>query len=650
MTAEAHERALRHLLGLQHADGCWEGEMVWNTMILSQYVIVRHIVGAPIPADERDEMILHYRVTRTIEGGWAMHPESGPYVYFTALAYVALRLLGVPPDDPLLVPARRWLRLQPGGVLAIPTWGRFWLALLGLYTYEAVNPFPPELFLLPRWLSVHPDRLYCHTRNIYQAIAYLYGRRFRVDLGDLGVLLRAELYGDQGKTSTDATAHRHTLSPTDVHVPPSAPLRALYRLARAWERTVPPRIRRRALDRCLRRVRDEQRASGHQGLSPVNGLLNCLALFSHNPADPHLADGLAGVEYWRWRDARNGIRYCGARSHSWDTAFALEALTAGPGTNHPQVAAAVGSALGFLLDAQVTEPLPAPVPQGRSPVIGGWCFSEGRHRWPVSDCTAEAAAALVQSAAYGLPIPPQRLELAAEFILARQNADGSFGTYEARRAPLALEALNPSEMYSNCMVEGSYIECTGSALCALTRLTPFGDDLLRRRIRDAVLRGTRFLRRSQLPDGAFPAAWGVHHIYGTFMAVRGLRAAGFGPAAPELRRAAAWLSAAQQPDGGWGEHYSGCLERRYVALSHSEPVMTAWAVLALLDCGAPDKEALQTGVRWLHQHQEQDGSWRQKAVTGVFFGTAMLHYRLYASYFPTWALGRYLQSLDISGP
>ena len=30
----------------------------------------------------------------------------------------------------------------------------------------------------------------------------------------------------------------------------------------------------------------------------------------------------------------------------------------------------------------------------------------------------------------------------------------------------------------------------------------------------------------------------------------------------------------------------------------------------------------------------------EQAVAGVFFGTAMLHYRLYKAYFPAWALAR----------
>src|SRR5580704_4670086 len=146
----ALSRALAHLVLLQRPDGCWEGEVVWNPMLLSEYVIVHRAVGSP-PFDEatRLRMIRHFRATVTPEGGWGIHPDSGPYVFFTALAYVALRLLGVPPDGPLVARARTFLRLQPGGVLAIPSWGKIWLALVGLYGWEGVNPIPPKLFLLP---------------------------------------------------------------------------------------------------------------------------------------------------------------------------------------------------------------------------------------------------------------------------------------------------------------------------------------------------------------------------------------------------------------------------------------------------------------------------------------------------------------------
>ena len=34
--------------------------------------------------------------------------------------------------------------------------------------------------------------------------------------------------------------------------------------------------------------------------------------------------------------------------------------------------------------AQMTEELPGHEREHREPILGGWCFSDGRHRWPVS--------------------------------------------------------------------------------------------------------------------------------------------------------------------------------------------------------------------------------------------------------------------------
>jgi squalene/oxidosqualene cyclase-like protein len=649
----ARRRAVDHLAALQHPNGCWEGEMVWNTMILAQYIIVTHIVGragfeCPPDPPTRAAMIRYFQQTRTPEGGWGLHPESGPYVYFTALAYVALRLLGVDPEDSLTAPARRWLRAQPEGVLGIPSWGKFWLTMIGLYDYTGVNPFPPEVFLLPRWLPVRLDNLYCHTRNIYQAIAYLYGHRFRADLGPLGDELREELYGGPVEPAVFA-AHREVLAGTDVYVYPSPVLRRAYRAMVGFERIHPRRLRQRALEHCLNRIRDEQRVTNHQGLSPVNALLNCLALFAHDPNDPELAAGLAGVEYWRWSDAEYGIRYAGARSHSWDTAFALEALLGGIGAEDIGVegVGALRRGYAYLRDAQMIDELPVPVPAGRAAIRGGWCFSDGGHRWPVSDCAAEAVGALLRAE----PLVPvegritaDRLAAAAEFILNRQNIDGSFGTYERRRAPRWLEALNPSEMFANCMVEGSYSECTGSALAALARLRTHCDPMLVRRIGWAIDRAVSFLRKSQRPDGSFAGCWGINFTYATFLAVRGLRAVGVPKRDPLCVRAATWLVNAQRPDGGWGEHYSGCLRGEYVEHPESQAVMTAWALLALLETGAQfDDVTVVRGIQWLCGAQRTDGSWPPGAVNGVFFGTAMLDYRLYPAYFPTWALGRYMQ-------
>src|SRR5204862_2236705 len=136
--------------------------------------------------------------------------------------------------------------------------------------------------------------------------------------------------------------------------------------------------------------------------------------------------------------------------------------------------------------------------------LGGWCFSNGEHRWPVSDCTAEALCAVLKMHATPAvaPVPSERISderiaQAAQFILLRQNADGGFGTYERRRGPAWLEKVNPSEMFGHCMTERSYIECTGSSIAALAHIRHAYPELLRETINMAIDRGIRFLKGRQ---------------------------------------------------------------------------------------------------------------------------------------------------------
>src|SRR5579883_1317895 len=196
-------------------------------------------------------------------------------------------------------------------------------------------------------------------------------------------------------------------------------------------------------------------------------------------------------------------------------------------------------------------------------------------------------------------------------------------------------------MYGQCMTERSYLECTASSITALSDVRVWRPSMLRGRIDAAIQRGVDFLRRSQRPDGSYPGFWGINFTYAIFHVTKGLRAAGVPASDPALIRAAEWLIDRQKPDGGWGEHYSGCLQDRYVEHQSSQVVMTSWALLALMEVMPSDSEPVARGIAWLRSRQKDDGSWPQQAVNGVFFGSAMLDYRLYKSYFPVWALARY---------
>ncbi|KAF3787559.1 hypothetical protein EJ110_NYTH22932 [Nymphaea thermarum] len=50
--------------------------------------------------------------------------------------------------------------------------------MVGLYDWSGNNPLPPEILLLPTFLPIHPEKLWCHYRLVYSPMSYLYGNRW----------------------------------------------------------------------------------------------------------------------------------------------------------------------------------------------------------------------------------------------------------------------------------------------------------------------------------------------------------------------------------------------------------------------------------------------------------------------------------------
>lgn len=634
-TGRTCEQAAAALVRQQGKNGGWEGEMVWCPMLAAQYVLMCHVTDTPIAPGRRERLLVHFGCTRLTGGLWSLHAHATPSLFVTTLVYVAARLLGRTKADALLEPAAKFIGDQ-GGVASIPSWGKFWLAMLGLYEWHGVNPVLPEAWTLPRWVPLHPSRLYCHTRLIYMAMAVTYGSRFKAGLTPTIAALRDELY-PKGYDSVDFSTARNTLRADDLYAPPHRALRALYRVALLIDRCHLGPLRGRIIGSLRDRIRWELRTTDHRSISPVSGLLNIIALWIADPADADCTRAIEKLEDWMWEDASAGTRMTGARSVAWDTAFALQALTAA--APHCDARRAVRHGADFLSSQQIRNSFAHFSNNDRIDPKGGWCFADRGHGWPVSDCTAEALSALLE-------IPTGHLEAGAAadavaFILRCQNPDGGFGSYEARRSRFDLEVFNPAEMFGNSMTERSFIECTASCAMALNAYRREGSPLLTERIDEALSRAARWFRRRQQADGTWPGAWGVHFIYGTLFAVRGLLNTGAALTDPAIRKACRWLLARQRPDGGWGEHHTGCLTGTYTEHTTSQVIQTAWALIALLEAHDPDWPAIERGASFLVDMQGVNGEWPKQDMAGVFFHTALLDYTLYRYYFPLLALGLY---------
>ena len=629
------KNATARLLDLQRKNGAWEGEMVWCPMLTAQYVLLHHIIGQPLEPGRRRRVLRSFERTRLEGGVWGLHEHSPPHLFVTALVYVAARLLGVGRDDPLVAPARCFIRAE--GILGIPSWGKFWLALLNLYDWRGVNAILPELWSLPRRIPLHPSNWYCHTRLIYMAMAAIYPHRHQVPVTPSIAELREELYTDDF-AGVDFSAARNRLRDADLYARPGVWLRAGFEIARLFERFHGKRLRARSTKAIVRGIKWELQTTSHTSISPVSGLLNILALWLHDPNGADMLRALQKLDGWIWEDDERGTRVAGARSASWDTGFALQALAALPRLDDG-VDDALRRGADFLFSNQIGNSFEGFRDACRSDPKGGWCFAGGWHGWPVSDCTAEAVSGIL-AARCGAG-HANELRDAVAFMLRSQNRDGGFGSYEARRSPFGLEWLNPAEMFGDSMTEHSFVECTASCLTALAACRDNFPLAANRSATSAISRGDAWLRRTQQGDGSWRGVWGVQFIYGTLFGVRGLLAAGAQPADPALRSACRWLLDRQRENGGWGEHHSGCPIGRYVPHDESQVIQTAWALIALLEARNSDWTAISRGARFLIDAQEGDGTWPKQDMAGVFFRTALLDYILYRQYFPLHALALY---------
>jgi lanosterol synthase len=105
-----------------------------------------------------------------------------------------------------------------GGAVYGPHWAKFWLSVLGVMEWEAVNPVPPEFWLLPDWVPIAPWRWWIHMRQVFLPMSYIYSARFIAPSTPLTRQLREELYTEPYE-SLNFASHRNSISVKDNYHP-----------------------------------------------------------------------------------------------------------------------------------------------------------------------------------------------------------------------------------------------------------------------------------------------------------------------------------------------------------------------------------------------------------------------------------------------
>ncbi|TFK45957.1 terpene synthase [Heliocybe sulcata] len=631
---------------LQAPDGHWAGEYGGPMFLLPGLVIASYVTGLWFEEEERLEMI-RYLLNRAHpeDGGWGIHVESPSTVFGTALNYCTLRLLGVDREHPAMVKARATLH-RHGGAAAAPSWGKFWLTVLNVYSWDGNNPVPPELWLLPDWLPIHPHRWWIHTRAVYLPMGYLYRVKFQGPETPIVQALREEIYVEPYHT-IDWPAQRNNIAKVDLYTPHTLLLDALNALMSHTLESCPlPPLHNLALKRAYELICMEDENTAYQDLAPVNKMMQMVCRFHADGADSEAMKQHALKRADVMWVSAEGLLVCGTNgSQLWDTVFMAQALVETGLVDVEENRESVLRALKWIDESQMTEDPKYYKEAYRQRTKGAWGFSTKEQGYTLSDCTGEALKAVLylqnRWKDSPKPVPDQRIYDAVDLMLGMQCDDGGFASYEGIRATHMLELINPAEVFGNIMTEYTYPECTTSVITALSIFQKYYPDYRKSDIKRCIKGAIKYLHAAQRPEGGWYGSWGICFTYATLFALESLSLVGETYANSEaVKRACTFLISKQRADGGWGESYLSCEWERWVEHKRTQVVQTAWAAMALMYAQYPDPVPIERAVKLVMSRQQRDGSWPQEAIEGVFNKNCMITYPNFKHIFTVWMLGK----------
>jgi squalene-hopene/tetraprenyl-beta-curcumene cyclase len=605
---ESIERACGALLRKQRDDqpnfpgSHWCAELEGDSILSSEYMLMKYILGQEDGERERwllPRLAKQLRLSQRVDGSWGQYPGSPADISACVKSYLCLKLAGDDVNAAHMVRARELIR-QQGGAEKINTFSMFYLACLGIVTWEACPAIPPQIVLAPHWAPFHIRRMAAWTRTMILPLALCSAlqpvRKLTVNIDELFVDIASKSRLNKAWDERDVVGWTNFFLVTDK----------LMKLARRVGFT-PWRKKSVALcEEWIARRMDSRTTEGLGAIFPpmvyVQVAFQKLGYGRDHPLIMQAEKDLdAFIIDEPNADARlDHTRLQPCFSPVWDTAIAIDALT------EAGVSAASDERLARACDwlrarevKLVGDWIENLRPEHRAlrPGLDMACWAfEYRNDWyPDVDDTCMVARALAKAGDRpGQDANRDGAKRAVQWLIAMQNDDGGWAAFDRTSDRAWMEAVPFAD--HNAMQDPSCSDITGRVVESLTVCGVSPDH-------PAIEHAVRYMLRTQQPEGCWWGRWGNNYIYGTWQAINGLHAARVAGDHPAMVRARNWLLSIQNADGGFGESANSYLDRNLMGQGPSTPSQTAWGLMTLLNLVSVDHPAIARAARYLMDQQ-----------------------------------------------
>ena len=614
------------MLNARKPDGHWVFELEADCTIPSEYVLMRHYLAEPIDPVIEGKIGNYLRRIQNDNGGWSLFYGHEFDMSASVKAYFALKTIGDSIEAPHMKKAREEM-LRRGGAINANVFTRIMLSLFGVTTWRAAPMMPVEIMLLPRWFPFHLTKISYWARTVIVPLLVLMNLR-PLAKNPLGITID-ELFLQDPKTIGPPAKAAHQ---SQIWFTGFAIVDAVLRAADPY---FPKALRQRAIKAAETFV--TERLNGVDGLGAIfPAMVNSVMMYEvlgYPKNHPNYVQARQSVE--NLLVIKDDEAYCQpCVSPIWDTALAAHAMIETGGEKEVEAAK---KSLDWLLPKQVLDVEGDWIAKRPGVRPGGWAFQYNNAHYPDLDDTAVVVMAMDRARGElgGGTKYDEAIARGTEWLLGLQSKDGGWAAFDADNLEYYLNSIPFSD--HGALLDPPTEDVTARCVSMLAQL---GETM---ETSEALRRGVEYLRRTQLPDGSWFGRWGINYIYGTWSALCALNAAGVAHDDPVIAKAADWLIAIQNSDGGWGEDGNSYkLDYKGYERAETTASQTSWATLALMAAGKTDHPATQRGIQNLIATQAKDGLWVEPYYTGGGFPRVFyLRYHGYSKFFPLWALARY---------